>query len=336
MGTAIVFNKTGYDPFVTFLKGYAILCVVLAHSVPNIENTGYEFWGSLQVPLFLLIQTFHIFKRDTAKLSFKKLWSRIIFPFLILQVSIWFLKLSVVDFDLQLIDNQAFIEGGGRGPGSYYFWVYLQFAILLPLLLPIVKRWPKRRLLIVFLICSVAFEILCSLVHPAEWIYRLLAIRYLFLIYLGYIWVSEGVQMTGKNIFLSLVSIVAIALFAYVKADFEPFFYDSGWTTHRWICYFYAAFLLTYILKLVWGKVSQWSKVDAVFSMMGKSSYEIYLVQMAVFTLFHRNMLNFIHNGYIQYAAWFVLAVLLSIVGGIFLHQIIYKQNKVIKKNVSF
>ena len=112
MEKAIVFNKTGYEPFITFLKGYAILCVVLAHSVPNIWSTGYEFWGSMQVPLFLLIQTFHVFKRDTAKLSFKKLWPRIIIPFLVLQIILFATKLALAGFDLQMIDNQIFTGGG--------------------------------------------------------------------------------------------------------------------------------------------------------------------------------------------------------------------------------
>ena len=194
------------------------------------------------------------------------------------------------------------------------------------------KKWSKKKLLIVFLTSSIALEIICSYLHPAEWLYRLLAIRYLFLIYLGYVWVSEGVQMNGKNLFLSLLSVLAIILFAYVKLDLEPFFYDSGWTTHRWICYFYAAYLLTYLLRLVWNKVSCWRAVDAVFTALGKSSYEIYLAQMAVFTLFSRTMLSFIHNGYVRYAVWFIVAVLSSIIGGILLHQIINKKKKIIQE----
>lgn len=333
MEKAIVFNKTGYAPFITFLKGYAILCVVLAHSVPNIEISGYELWGSMQVPLFLLIQTFHVFKKDTANLNFKKLWSRIIFPFLILQTTIFAVKLTSAGVSLQMNVIQILTQGG-YGPGSYYFWVYLQFAVLLPLLHPLVKKWSKKKLLITFLICSVTFEIICSLLHPAEWLYRLLSIRYIFLIYLGFIWVSEGVQMNGMNLFLSLLSVVAIILFAYVKPNLEPFFYDSGWTTHRWICYFYAAFLLTYLLRLIWGIVLHCHFVGTVLLVMGKCSYEIYLVQMAVFTLFSKTRLSFIHNGYAQYAIWFIVAVLCSIIGGILLHRITNNKYKVIQENV--
>lgn len=117
---AIVFNKTGYDPFITFLKGYAILCVVLAHSVPNIEHSGYEFWGSMQVPLFLLIQTFHVFKRDTATLSLKKLLTRIVIPFLILQTILFTANFIVVGFDLQVIGGQV-LTGGGMALGLIIF-----------------------------------------------------------------------------------------------------------------------------------------------------------------------------------------------------------------------
>ena len=206
--------------------------------------------------------------------------------------------------------------------------MYLQLAVLLPLLLPIVKKWSKRKLLIIFFVFALASEIVCSFLHPAEWLYRLLAIRYLFRIYWGYIWVSEGVQMNGVNICLSVLSVVAIAIFAYVKPTIEPFFYDSGWTTHRWICYFYAAFLLTYFLWIIWKRVSRLRIIETIFSVMGKSSYEIYLVQMAVFTLFHKNLLSFIHNGYVQYAVWFITVVSASIIGGFLLHKIIYKKIK--------
>ena len=85
MEKVVELNKTGYDPFFTFMKGYAILCVLLAHAIPNPDATGYALWGGMQVPLFLLIQTFHSFKRKP-KLNLGKILKRAILPFLLIQM----------------------------------------------------------------------------------------------------------------------------------------------------------------------------------------------------------------------------------------------------------
>lgn len=87
MKQTVRLNTTGYDPFITFMKGYAILCVLLAHAIPNPDATGYVFWGGMQVPLFLLIQTFHSFKKKP-KLSFTKILKRVVLPFLLVQTCV--------------------------------------------------------------------------------------------------------------------------------------------------------------------------------------------------------------------------------------------------------
>ena len=71
---------------------------------------------------------------------------------------------------------------GGDGPGSYYIWVYIQLAFLCPLLTSVVKRKLARW---IFVGVCILFEIFCSLVNMNESLYRLLCIRYIFLIYLG-------------------------------------------------------------------------------------------------------------------------------------------------------
>lgn len=81
----IVFNKTGYDPFIDFIKAYAIICVLLGHTFPYTHETGYYLWYGMQVPLFILVQTFHVFKKDVYHLNLKKTISRILLPFLFVQ-----------------------------------------------------------------------------------------------------------------------------------------------------------------------------------------------------------------------------------------------------------
>lgn len=41
----VYFNRTGYDPFIDFLKTYCILVVVFCHGFPFLKEIGYPIWG---------------------------------------------------------------------------------------------------------------------------------------------------------------------------------------------------------------------------------------------------------------------------------------------------
>lgn len=88
---ALTFNKTGYDPFIDFLKAYSIICVVIAHILPAqcYKYMLFEVWGDMQVPMFILIQVFHAYKKEqTPKLNWSNLLKRIFFPFVVVQAVI--------------------------------------------------------------------------------------------------------------------------------------------------------------------------------------------------------------------------------------------------------
>ena len=63
----IEFNKLGHEPFLDFLKAYAIICVLIGHTFPLLNQSGYPFWAGLQVPIFVLIQAFHVLKNKSSK-----------------------------------------------------------------------------------------------------------------------------------------------------------------------------------------------------------------------------------------------------------------------------
>lgn len=82
----ITFNKSGYDPFIDFIKAYAILCVLMGHTFPYLKASGYSIWYGMQVPLFVLVQVFHVLKKERYSFSIKKILIRIVFPFLFIQL----------------------------------------------------------------------------------------------------------------------------------------------------------------------------------------------------------------------------------------------------------
>lgn len=62
---SLTFNRDGYDPLIDYLKGLCILFVVIQHSIPTALHhyTMFALWGRLAVPIFLLIQVFHAYKK---------------------------------------------------------------------------------------------------------------------------------------------------------------------------------------------------------------------------------------------------------------------------------
>lgn len=113
MNYTITFNKSGYDPFIDFIKAYAILCVLMGHTFPYLKASGYSIWYGMQVPLFVLVQVFHVLKKESYSFSVKKMLKRIVCPFLLIQIiplSIEILKYGYIN---NLIAN-CLIWGGVR------------------------------------------------------------------------------------------------------------------------------------------------------------------------------------------------------------------------------
>lgn len=139
----ITFNKDGYDGFIDFIKAYSILCVLFAHTFPYLDKVAYSAWAGMQVPLFLMVQIFHGLKKEKAVLSICKVLKRVVVPFFIVQIITFFLALLFGVYDRDLMIDKL-IKGGGYGPGSYYPWLYLQVALLLPLFGLFLKKYEKK------------------------------------------------------------------------------------------------------------------------------------------------------------------------------------------------
>lgn len=270
----------------------------------------------MQVPFFVLIQVFHAYKKGSRPfLNWGTIFKRIIIPFLLVQgliVGVNILLQKETSYNMLKVMQ----IGGGEGPGAYYIWIYLQIAFLLVVIWPWLKKLSLKQTLLVFLIISIGFEFLFSFINLPDWLYRLLCVRYLFLIPLGMIWIEKGVELNWKTIVLSVFSIVAVLFFVFTKYDLEPFFYNTGWETHRWICYFYLPFLLTYGLYLIWNKIKKSSWIENATKWLAARSYEIFLAQMAVFACFSRLYLSFISNVILRFAVWTVLIFALSLIIG--------------------
>ena len=328
MITEIHFNKSGYDPFIDFIKAYAIVCVLIGHTLP-VTYLGYGLWAGMQVPLFILIQTFHFYKKEGTRLNIKKLIQRVLLPFVIIGI-LEFFALCFINTDCkykQLV-LKGLLNGGGYGPGSYFPVIYIQIALFLPCFRFLINRLNRLQLTCFFLIIAEGMEVLCSLIEMPEWLYRLLAIRYLCLILLGWFWVKNGITLNRKMIILSIVSALTIIYFEYVAVylhiNNEPWFFNTAWTFHRWPCYYFCANGLVYLLYIIWQRLHKTEWINRCIKELAKSSYEIFLMQMcACYAISILNMSGFVG----------VLVVwTISIVGGIVFNRINNKNFRITAK----
>ena len=287
----IKFLNNEYDPFIDHLKGVSIIFVVWTHCMTRDELSSilFPFWGDTAVPLFLLIQTFHCYKKDEIVKfpSFKKIWNRIILPYMILMFFtfafdyIIFYKETAGSFNLSLYwDN--------RGPGSYYIFVYLQFAFLLPIIEPLLRHLSQKWLCFIFIIISQIIEFLFYVTNCPDSIYRIAFCRYIFLIYLGYLLARKGIPINKTTIFISVISMAFIYFFNYTTFEWGHLLCTNYtcWRSCHWICYPYIAILYLWFINKLYNKTT--NPLKSGIKLLGKYSYEIYLFQMFYYAIISR------------------------------------------------
>jgi len=103
---------------------------------------------------------------------------------------------------------------------------------------------------------------------------------------------------------------ILLALY-YSTGSLKPFLHDTPWRTFHWVCYFYTAFLLPWLIWKVYDRIPY--RIRLLIGEIGKSSYEIFLVQMVVFTLYPYSLLSF-GNIYIDTIVIISLSMTLSII----------------------
>ena len=315
----IEFSKIGHDFSLDFVKGLCILLVLLHHTTGQAfhETSLFFVWGYPAVPLFLLIQVFQTYKKgyETNRWGLTKIWNRAVMPFLLVELFIfasYFLLNPTASWRLKL---ESAFYWGGKGPGSYYPWIYIQFALLLPFFRPLFCKLKTEWLGVFFLVLSMGTEVLCSVLQIPEWMYRLLFIRYIFLIYLGYLMVERGIRLNSVSIIYSIVSLITVYYFEIRDVDWSPWFYHTeSWRTFHWICYFYMAYPLMFFLCKSFYSLPANSWIENFVCKLGAHSYAIYIFQLFYFSIiapYIRNMLPLSGNPILADVLYIGISVLL-------------------------
>lgn len=280
----LTYSREG-NSYIDYLKGMSIVFVILTHSLYPIKDKFlFNLWGMQAVPLFLIISSALYFRNGvptTFSFHFGKLFSRIIRPYFIFSLVLSGISIFVGK-DTVYSAVVTILHDGGMGPGGYYVPLYVQYFLLLPLFAILIRK--STHPFFVTISVSIVLEILANHYLPM-WIYRLSIIRYLPLLYAGYYWAQKGIRLNVMTLFLSLFSAVALLILTYSGWRFNPLFCTfHPWEYANWVCYAYPTFLLAFCLHVVYK--CNFQSVNNFLQSLGKDSFEIYMMQMAVFYFF--------------------------------------------------
>ena len=323
---------------IDWVRGIAILSVILLHTLPTEVLVGsFSFLHIGQaVPLFLFITFFLSFKgeqeRDDifqsyfTKSRISKLLRQVVIPFFVvvgLQIGVSIVK------NWNQISFWSLISGiQGRGPGSYYLWVYLQLWFLIPFLYWLFKRLKEYGFLILLLVC-IALNYVCVRLGISESLYRLTCIRYLFLSVPAYMYLTKHKYNKTYNWLVTFGVILSLVFFFFLKnIDLSPFVLKLGWSTQQWPTYFWT---LAVFSALLWcgNRIHSSNKFFQILCWLGRNSWYIFLAQMFILSYLKRDSFVFTSNSFVSSLCLILLTLFLSVVPALILDH--FKNKKLFK-----
>lgn len=127
---------------IDFVRGIAILSVILLHTISEevltISHSTLHIGQA--VPLFLFVSFYLAFKgldKNGSKLvsyynvqRIKRLLKQVVLPFVFVVIIQSIIRAII---GIEPFSFNDLIAGGARGPGSYYFVIYIQIWLIIPL-----------------------------------------------------------------------------------------------------------------------------------------------------------------------------------------------------------
>ena len=171
------------------------------------------------------------------------------------------------------------------GPGNYFLPLLVQFVLLSPLVFWGYMRRPRLTMLTLFG-CNLAFELLAPnlALFETKFLYSACVLRYGAAIALG-IWIADDESFAScRNWFVLPYAVVG---FLYILASQTTAFalpFLPDWGTQNLVSFGWALFLTLVLLKglRVVSLPPRWS---SGLCRVGQASYEIYVFQIAWFSL---------------------------------------------------
>lgn len=292
----------------------------------------FPFWIDMAVPMFMVISGYVNAKSFEIKniRCLEDAYQKSLLITKLIRFLVPFLITFALETVIQIIFHRFTIKSfvidffhGGYGPGSYYFPVMVQFIFIYPVIHFIVKKNGMKGVILCFII-NLVYEFLQRISFVPEELYRLLGLRYISVISFGTFFAlfpNVKIKWYIKTI-VGMVGIIFIILVEYTSYSPKIIIY---WTRTSCIATLYIFPICSFLLKNRENKV----KV-APIELLGKASFNIYLVQMVYYWCLSGRVYNFIDSIFIR----IIMNFLICLIGGISFYFIENRITEIIIKRL--
>ncbi len=275
---------------VDYIKCFATISVIVLHSVPvEILTSAFSVFHIWQaVPIFIIVMGFNLSssKKDPVYSVnyFLDRYKRIVKPFLLIFLISLGFGLSFYRDGLHLGWMNVIGLMPKSGPGNYYITILLQFIFAAPVIYWAFKRKPELTVVSLFLI-DILFQFFAmnsDFFQGNKYLYSSSLFRYLSALAIG-MWLAKDYSVKSKRNRWTIAGSVFSACYLLLGNVYSVFVFNEGWATQNIFSFFYPALLV--IIGLNYFPNQEEGKLAKTFSLIGKSSYHIFLVQMIYFGL---------------------------------------------------
>jgi peptidoglycan/LPS O-acetylase OafA/YrhL len=320
-------QKSQYYPAFDFIKGFAIISVVLVHTIPPpVQNLLlFQFYIGQQVALFFIIMGFTLVlslnrKKIQGLIGYysktyviDKFW-RYVAPFLL----IFCISLAAGIYKHQYYLGIFSLMGKlpTAGAGNYFVSMLFQFILISPLIYWLYKKSPALMVLVLFSL-DLGFQLAAPHIALLSTYPDLTSVilRYLSAIALG-VYVADEFFSTGrinlrsgKNRFILVL--FPVAVFYLILSIFfaQPCPLFPPWGIQNILSFAYP-FVLTVLFINYYPVLKIPNRISTTINSLGRASYHIFLVQMLYFG-FNLSFVKFITGSH--YAAGLASAVIIDL-----------------------
>ena len=313
-------SKSKRDYVIDIIKVVSLVFVIIIHcrfTDSDVIAYGFPFYLKGVVPVFLMLSAYVLSmsfeKKDinTYKKAYepKYLFTKIV-RFLIPYLFIIFLEIIFRFFfmnsEFGIRETIYSLLAGGYGKGGYYNVLVLQLIFLFPIIYFLVKKKGIHGLITCFLI-NLLYEIIQSSYLMNGSFYRLIILRYIFVIGAGvFMYTSE--KKFKPHIYIISVIIGTLYLLLVDYTDYKPLFLTKWSDT--------SLFFGFYVIPIIYNVMSIKRKNIKLrfISLLSKASYNIFLMQMLLYYIFDSINYSFTNSRFIDILIMIVLSFSLGVI----------------------
>ena len=300
-------NTSQRNRTLDLLKGILIIFVITLHfpfAGGFKERALFPFWIDFAVPAFLFISGYvSSLSAGRAGGELKDLYNpgrllakcvRFLVPYTVYFVFMQVIfrvtglyKVGIVEYGLKALFFDYL--RGTAGPGSYYVPLMIEFIFVFPLIYLLVNAKGFKGVLYSFGI-NVAYEVVKEAFGMGETEYRLLVFRYIFVIACGVFAATHAEELQRSD--RKVIRVLDIVLMASSMAAGAVFVYLFSYTSYesKIITYWRptSVFAVLFIVPVMFLIVTRVNIRFAPLELVGKASFNIFLVQMIFYIYYER------------------------------------------------